>query len=126
MIYQYDKLDRLTSVKAWNGKQVSYSYRKDGQLSDVSYPNGMMTTFSYDEAGRMVEKKSTLSNGTVIASYGYVLDKNGKVTGQATKEPYDISGPEGKDTKFSYNSGNRITRAGSVNFTFDSNNQAWQ
>lgn len=121
VIYQYDKLDRLTSVKAWNGKQVSYSYRKDGQLSGISYPNGMMTTFSYDEAGRMVEKKSTLSNGTVIASYGYVLDKNGKITGQATKEPYDISGPVGKDTEFSYNSGNRITRAGSVSFTFDGN-----
>ena len=121
VIYQYDKLDRLTSVKAWNGKQVSYSYRKDGQLSGISYPNGMMTTFSYDEAGRMVEKKTTLGNGTVIASYGYVLDKNGKVTGQATKEPYDISGPVGKDTEFSYNSGNRITRAGSVSFTFDSN-----
>ena len=121
VIYQYDKLDRLTSVKAWNGKQVSYSYRKDGQLSGISYPNGMMTTFSYDEAGRMVEKKTTLGNGTVIASYGYVLDKNGKVTGQATKEPYDISGPVGKDTEFSYNSGNRITRAGSVSFTFDGN-----
>ena len=119
--YQYDNLDRLTSVKAWNGKQVSYSYRKDGQLSSISYPNGMRTAFSYDEAGRMVEKKTTLSNGTVIASYGYELDKNGKITGQATKEPYDISGPEGKDTEFSYNSGNRITRAGSVSFTFDSN-----
>ena len=118
--YSYDKLNRLTSV-SFNGKTINYTYRKDSQLSEVSYPNGMTTTFGYDEVGRLTIKKTKLSNGTVIASYGYTLDKVGNITKQTTQEPYDEIILENEDVNYSYNSGNRITKAGDISFTFDAN-----
>lgn len=118
--YDYDKLNRLTSVK-FSGKTITYSYRKDSQLSEVSYPNGMTTSFGYDAVGRLTSKKTTLSNGTVVASYSFRLDKVGNITKQATKEPYEGSGLANEDVSYTYNSGNRITKAGDISFRFDSN-----
>jgi len=118
--YGYDKLNRLTSVK-FSGKTITYSYRKDSQLSEVSYPNGMTTSFGYDAVGRLTSKKTTLSNGTVLASYSFEFDKVGNITKQTTKEPYEGSGLANEDVSYTYNSGNRITKAGDISFSFDAN-----
>ena len=118
--YGYDKLNRLTSVK-FSGKTITYSYRKDSQLSEVSYPNGMTTTFDYDAVGRLTSKATKLSNGKVIASYDFTLDKVGNITKQTTKEPYEGSGLANEDVSYTYNSGNRITKAGDISFSFDAN-----
>ena len=118
--YDYDGLNRMTSVK-FNGKTISYTYRKDSQLSKVTYPNGMTTEFGYDTAGRLTSKKTMLSNGTVVASYSYTLDKVGNIKKQTNKEPYDDIVLSNEEIKYSYNSGNRITKAGDINFSFDTN-----
>ena len=118
--YGYDKLNRLTSV-TFSGKTINYTYRKDSRLSEVSYPNGMTTTFGYDVVGRLTSKKTTLSNGTVVASYSYTLDKVGNITKQTTKEPYDGIALTNEEVSYSYNSGNRITQAGDISFSFDDN-----
>jgi RHS repeat-associated protein len=117
--YGYDQLNRLTSVK-FNGKTISYTYRKDSQLEKVTYPNGMTTTFGYDAVGRLTSK-ITKVNGTVVASYEYQLDKAGNITKQTTKEPYEDIGLTNEDVSYSYNSGNRITKAGDTSFSFDEN-----
>lgn len=118
--YSYDKLNRLTSV-SFNGKTITYTYRKDSQLSKVSYPNGMTTEFGYDAVGRLTSKSTKLSNGTVIAAYTYTLDKVGNITNQTTQEPYGNISLANEDVSYSYNSGNRITKAGDISFTFDAN-----
>lgn len=118
--YGYDKLNRLTSVR-FSGKTITYKYRKDSQLSSVSYPNGMTTTFEYDAVGRLTSKKTTLSNGTVVASYNYELDKVGNITKQITQEPYEGISLTNESVSYSYNSGNRITKAGDISFSFDEN-----
>ena len=118
--YDYDKLNRLTSV-TFNGKTITYTYRKDSQLSKVSYPNGMTTEFGYDAVGRLTSKSTKLSNGTVIAAYTYTLDKVGNITNQTTQEPYGNISLANEDISYSYNSGNRITKAGDISFTFDAN-----
>ena len=118
--YGYDNLNRMTSV-TFNGKTINYTYRKDSQLSKVTYPNGMTTTFTYDAIGRLTGKATKLSNGTVIASYNFTLDKYGNIISQTTKEPYSNVNMSSESVTYTYNSGNRITKAGSTSFTFDAN-----
>lgn len=118
--YGYDKLNRLTSV-SFNGKTITYTYRKDSQIEKVSYPNGMTTTYGYDAVGRLTSKKTTLGNGTVVASYTFELDKVGNITKQTTKEPYSNISLTNEDVSYTYNSGNRITKAGDISFNFDEN-----
>ena len=118
--YGYDKLNRLTSV-SFNNKTITYTYRKDSQLSKVTYPNGMTTTFTYDAVGRPTGKTTKLGNGAIIASYTVTLDKHGNILSQTTKEPYGDMMLSSEDISYTYNSGNRITKAGSTSFTFDAN-----
>ena len=118
--YGYDKLNRMTSV-VFNNKTINYTYRKDSQLSKVTYPNGMTTTFSYDAVGRPTGKTTKLSNGAVVASYTVTLDKHGNILSQTTKEPYGDIVLSNEDVSYTYNSGNRITKAGTTSFTFDAN-----
>ncbi len=118
--YGYDKLNRMTSV-SFNGKTITYTYRKDSQLSKVTYPNGMTITYSYDAVGRLTGKTTKLNNGTVIASYSFTLDKYGNITSQTTKEPYSDVNLASETVSYTYNSGNRITKAGTTSFSFDAN-----
>ncbi|MCR5644346.1 MAG: S-layer homology domain-containing protein [Prevotella sp.] len=118
--YGYDGLNRLTKV-TFSGKTITYTYRKDSQMSEVSYPNGMKTTFGYDAVGRLTSKATKLSNGKVIASYTYTLDKVGNITKQTAQEPYGDITLANEDISYTYNSGNRITKAGDVSFSFDAN-----
>lgn len=118
--YSHDALNRLTAV-SFGDKTISYTYRKDSQLAQVEYPNGMTTTFGYDAVGRLTSKQTTLRDGTVVAGYTFVLDKAGNITEQTMEEPYgDIALPN-ENTSYSYNDGNRITKAGNISFTFDAN-----
>jgi RHS repeat-associated protein len=121
--YQYDKLNRLTQLTDWKGNTVKYTYRKDSKLSSVTYQNGMRTDYEYDVTGRLVNKKTTLANGTVVAGYSFELDNAGNIVSQETTEPYkDMPGEEGTTTTiYKYDRYNHITSAGNVNFTFDAN-----
>lgn len=118
--YSYDGLNRLTSV-SFSGGTISYTYRKDSKLDKVEYPNGMTTTYGYDEVGRLTSKQTTLANGTVVAGYSYILDKVGNITEQTTQEPYSDIVLQDEDISYSYNEGNRITKAGDISFEFDAN-----
>lgn len=117
--YTYDGLNRMTAVK-FNGKTIRYTYRKDSRISEVSYPNGMTTTYGYDAAGRLTSK-TTKVNGTTITGYTYELDRVGNITSQTVTEPYSNMLLSNEDVSYSYNSANRITRAGDLSFSFDDN-----
>ena len=121
-IYEYDGLNRLTLVAVGTGNgAIEYNYRKDSQLSYVTYPNGMRTDYSYDAVGRLTGKKTTLSNGTVVAEYSFTLDKLGNITEQTAKEPYEKMMLANEETSYTYNNANRITNAGDISFSFDEN-----
>ena len=81
----------------------------------------MTTTYGYDEVGRLTSKQTKLSNGTVVAGYSYILDKVGNITEQTTQEPYSDIVLQDEDISYSYNEGNRITKAGDISFEFDAN-----
>ena len=118
--YTYDGLNRLKTVNFW-GKTITYNYRKDSKLSSVSYPNGMTTSYDYDSAGRLTGKTTSLSSGTTIASYGYVLDNVGNILSQTTQEPYDDMYLENQETDYTYNSDNHIQYAGDIAYELDKN-----
>ena len=118
--YGYDRLNRLTSV-TFSGRTITYTYRNDSQLSKVDYNGVMTTTYGYDTAGRLTSKQTKLSNGTVIAGYTYTLDKAGNIKSHTVQEPYGGIVLTNEDVSYSYNSGNRITKAGDINFSFDAN-----
>ena len=123
--YGYDKLNRLTSV-SFDGKTITYTYRKDSKLSSVSYPNGMTTSYEYDAVGRLTGKTTKLKNGTVIAGYSFTLDKVGNIVKQTATEPYTGMKLTNEDISYTYNSGNRITKAGNISFSFDENGNTTQ
>ena len=123
--YTYDNLNRLKTV-TFSGKTITYNYRKDSKLSTVSYPNGMTTTYDYDIVGRPTSKTTVLGNGTVIAKYTYKLDKVGNITEQTTLEPYDEMDLTNEEVNYSYDNGNRITKAGDISFSFDENGNTTQ
>lgn len=118
--YSYDGLNRLTAV-TFSGRSISYTYRKDSQLASVSYPNGLTTEYGYDAVGRLTSKQTKLSNGTVVAGYTFVLDKVGNITEQTMTEPYGDIALANEKASYSYNDGNRITKAGDISFEFDAN-----
>ena len=124
--YEYDKLNRMTKVTDWKGNTVKYTYRKDSKLSQVDYSNGMSTVFQYDNVGRLIDKTTTLSNGTVIAGYAFELDKVGNILSQEFTEPYDSAPLDDESVGYSYNNMNRITKAGDIAFAFDANGNTTQ
>ena len=81
----------------------------------------MTTTFGYDKVGRLTSKQTKLSNGTVVAGYTFVLDKVGNITEQTMTEPYGDIALANEKANYSYNDGNRITKAGNISFEFDAN-----
>ena len=105
----------------FNGKTITYTYRKDSKLSTVDYNGVMTTTYGYDSAGRLTSKQTKLNNGTVIAGYSYTLDKVGNIISQTWQEPYSDMNLTNEDVTYSYNSANRITKAGDISFSFDEN-----
>lgn len=118
--YTYDRLNRLTAV-TFSDKTINYSYRKDSQVEQVVYPNGMTTTYDYDAVGRLIGKKTNLSNGTVVSQYDFTLDKVGNIIEQSTVEPYSNMTIPFANTSYTYNDGNRIIKAGDTSFAFDLN-----
>ena len=124
--YTYDALNRLTQVSAWSGIKVKYTYRKDSQLERVDYSNGMTTIYGYDVVGRLVSKKTTLGNGTVVADYSFTLDNVGNITEQSYTEPCGDKPMTEEAITYTYNKANRITKAGDISFTFDANGNTSQ
>jgi RHS repeat-associated protein len=125
--YTYDGLNRMKTVKDWNNNTIRYNYKKDSRIESVSYPNGMTVTYSYDKAGRQTGKTVKRSNGSTIVSYYFVLDNADNITNETRTEPYSANVPlTGGTTNYSYNSANRITKAGSISFSFDANGNTKQ
>lgn len=66
------------------------------------------------------------SNGSQIAGYEFKLDKAGNIIEQTSQEPFVETLSEEEDVDYTYNSVNRIEKAGNTHFAFDNNGNTLQ
>ncbi len=123
MSYDYDSLNRLTSVTTPDNKTETYTYNKNSQVSAidglikgtlsynksrleaVSLNNGLKKTFSYNEAGLISEiSYSSDKNAAFKTGFEYVYDNNFNITDRIHKDT------EEKDT-FTYDGLNRLVKS---------------
>jgi RHS repeat-associated protein len=118
--YTYDSQNRLTKVSDWSGRETLYSYDQRGLLTKATLPNSTTVQYEYDNAGRITTLKNLKSDGSVIASYSYTLDKNGNIVSEAVNQPLS---PEiqSQSVNYTYGSDNRLLNDGNTSFTYDQN-----
>ncbi len=119
--YTYDDDNLLHNVTDWNNNTTSYTYRNDGLLTQINNANGTYCNYTYDNAGRMIALSWKKPNTTVINEYAFTLDPIGNHTSEQRTEPYTTATITSQNVSYTYNNVNRITNAGTTNFTFDDN-----
>lgn len=102
--YEYDAGSRLTRIP---GVMDSVSYDTLGHVRDVRLANGTTQSHRYDERGRLKEKRTTGSAGTLVG-WTYEHDGVGNVTRVVDELP--DAGPS-RTADFTYDPLNRLTRA---------------
>lgn len=132
----FDKADRLTGVKDWNGNSTTFGYTDDGQWKTTTYPNGTAAATEYDNAGQATS--DTLSKGaTTLASLAYTRDDAGQLSGQTptgvpgTAQTYQYTDREqlksatagSTVTSFAYDDADNPIQVGTTGQSFDAANQ---
>ncbi len=122
--YEYDGNNNVSSIKRNNTAVASYEYYPYGALQRVTYPGQGKSEYTYDNALRLVNQVNSLSDNTVVNSYGYTYDLNGNQTqkndtGNITNYTYDslnrlqsVTEPDGTQTAYTFDTqGNIMTKS---------------
>ncbi|MGY3663736.1 MAG: DUF6531 domain-containing protein [Roseburia sp. 1XD42-69] len=116
--YEYDVLNRLSSVTNPAGEKTCYGYdRITGKISNVTDPAGNQRTYRYNDAGELTEQTDIQGN---VTHYDYnVLGKLCRITdgaGRVTKHIYQPGGrlektiyPNGREISYGYDGLGRIS-----------------
>ncbi|HLX69591.1 MAG TPA: LamG-like jellyroll fold domain-containing protein [Verrucomicrobiae bacterium] len=78
-VYQYDALNRLTSVLANDSAAATYAFDLAGNLQAMQYANGVTNLYQYDSLNRLTNSVWK-TNGITIASFTYTLGLTGNRT----------------------------------------------
>ncbi len=114
----YDKAGRLQTVTDWLGNQTKLGYNPDSNLTATAFPSSTnnQDKYSYDNADQMSETQITKGTET-FASLVYIRDNDGQVKTTQTK---GLPGEE--KTGYSYDSNNRLVKAGTTVYGYDTAN----
>jgi RHS repeat-associated protein len=110
MAYQYDKLNRLSSVIVAGQSPTVYGYDDVGNLAGYTYPNGVTTALQYDPLNRLTSLASQGPQGAA-ASYSYTLGAAGNRTG--------VTELGGRTVSYGYDNLYRLTSETIANSTFN-------
>jgi RHS repeat-associated protein len=108
----FDKAGRMEKVADWLGWESTFTYNRDSQVKSSSFPGETSDSYAYNRADQLTEitnKKKAEVRGVV----SYARDKLGQV--EATVEPE-------LETKYGYDSANRLTSANSTTLEYDKAN----
>jgi RHS repeat-associated protein len=108
--YQYDKLNRLSTVTVPGQSPTNYSYDAVGNLAGYTYPNGVTTALQYDGLNRLTALASQGPQGAA-ASYSYTLGLAGNRTG--------VTELGGRTVSYGYDNLYRLTSETIANSTFN-------
>lgn len=111
-IYDYDDADRVTSIIHYNsgGQEIgsfAYSYDNNGNRLSCTEQGNQANNYSYDGDNRLLT--ASYANG-VFESYSY--DPAGNRSSLTT---------DGNTTSYTYDAGNRLTKAGTAIYMYDAN-----
>jgi len=99
--YNYDVLNRLTSITNNQGLTTTFAYDALGRRNSMTHDNGVVTNYTYDAASQLLSLVHDLS-GNTINSFTYTYDKVGN-----RKTKTDNNGP----ADYTYDSLNRLVEA---------------
>ena len=122
IVYTYDNLNRLSTVKKNGTVEATYTYDTNGNRASLTYANGVVTTYSYNLANWITNLSNKNSDGETLSSYSYTYYTSGNQasktdnTGKVTSYIYDDLGrlkqeseSTGTTMQYYYDaSGNRI------------------
>ncbi len=114
----YDQDGRLQTVTDWLGHQTKLSYDPDSDLTSIAFPTetGNQDKYAYNDADQMSEATMSKGNET-LASLAYTRDNDGQVKTTQTK---GLPGEE--KATYSYDSNNRLLKAGTSVYGYDAAN----
>jgi len=121
--YHYDDVGRLASITDESLTEiVHYFYDIAGRLEKMILTNGIYTTYEYDEAWRLTSLINYNADESVLSSFSYAYDQQGRQTCMTTLQgewiyEYDDLGqltswtsPDGRYVEYEYDAvGNRIS-----------------
>jgi len=74
--YNYDELNRLTSITNNEGLTTTFTYDALGRRTSMTHDNGVVTNYTYDAASQLLSLVHQLG-ATTINSFTYTYDKVG-------------------------------------------------
>jgi|GEM_PF-3506604 len=107
--YFYDKNDRLTKVRDWEGREFRYEWRADGLPRKIILPNGTEKWYDYDEAGRSTSQtwyRMPMQQAFLV--YDLERDQRGFVDNETDPPLFADVLPEPQHINYSYTPENRI------------------
>jgi len=99
--YNYDELNRLTSITNNEGLTTTFTYDALGRRTSMTHDNGVVTTYDYDAASQLLSLVHQLG-ATTINSFTYTYDKVGN-----RKTKADNNGT----ANYTYDTLNRLVQA---------------
>ncbi len=115
----YDNAGRLQSVTDPSKNTTTFAYNPNSDLTTTTFPKGTgeQDKTAYDNADQQTKITMTGNGLKVLASIAYTRDSDGQVTSTTT-----TGLPGTASTTETYDTNNRLKKAGSTAYTYDAAN----
>jgi RHS repeat-associated protein len=113
--HTFDSDGRLKTTTDWLGNTTTFSYNADSDQTATTFPHASedLDEFTYNDADELT--KTVMKKGKkTLASLAYTRAKNGQVTKTTSKGL-----PGEAKTSLTYDTANRLTKAGTVAYEYD-------